>query len=381
MSLLCESLIGRRAELEVLTGRLGAPRGGAVFLVGEAGVGKTRLIREMVEEARSRGRVVLTGRSVRNRQATPYQPLTEALLAAFRQTGVPDDAELAPYRPALGRLIPQWHRPEGASAESAVVLGEGVLRMVDVLGGGARVLLVLEDLQWADPGSLTVLEYLVDHAGDGLLDCVATARPDPSPGLNLVRDLQARRAATVLEIPPLPDPEVASMALECLGGPTLPAGVNDILARADGLPLLVEELLSAAVDANGLIRRRDEWIVRSIASSVVPRSLADTVELRVRALDEADRDVPGAAAVLGRRFDLPLLRSMTGLSARDLRIVLDRCIELQLMTVDTEGYQFRHALTRNAVLAGPAPDVRTAMAGAARAVLARGSSRIARPVV
>ena len=171
------------------------------------------------------------------------------------------------------------------------------------------------------------------------------------------------------------------MALECLGGPTLPAGVNDILARADGLPLLVEELLSAAVDANGLIRRRDEWIVRSIASSVVPRSLADTVELRVRALDEADRDVPGAAAVLGRRFDLPLLRSMTGLSARDLRIVLDRCIELQLMTVDTEGYQFRHALTRNAVLAGPAPDVRTAMAGAARAVLARGSSRIARPVV
>jgi DNA-binding CsgD family transcriptional regulator len=250
------------------------------------------------------------------------------------------------------------------------MLGEGVLHMVGVLGGGARVLLVLEDLQWADPESLTVLEYLVDHAGDGLLDCVATARLDPSPGLTLARDLQARRAATVLEVPPLPDPAVASMALECLGGSTLPAGVNDVLARADGLPFLVEELLSAAVDANGLIRRRDEWIVRSIASSVVPHSLADSVALRVRALDEADRDVPGAAAVLGRRFDLPLLRSMTGLSARGLRTVLDRCIELQLMTVDTEGYQFRHALTRDAVLAGLAPDARTAMAGAARAVLA-----------
>jgi len=166
------------------------------------------------------------------------------------------------------------------------VLGEGVLRMLGVLGRGARVLLVIEDLQWADPESLTVLEYLVDHAGDGLLDCVATARLEPSPGLNLARDLQARRTATVLQVRPLSDSAVAAMALECLGSSTLPAGVDEVLVRADGLPFLVEELLSAAVEANGLVRRRDEWIVRSIATTVVPQSLADTVAQRIRAMDE-----------------------------------------------------------------------------------------------
>ena len=370
VSLLCRSVIGRQTELDLLTARLEAPRGGAVFLLGEAGVGKTRLIREVLDTAKSRGRLVLTGRSVRDRQATPYQPFAEALLAACRHAGLPSDADLIPYRPALGRLIPGWHRPEGASAESAVVLGEGILRMLDVLGGHSRVVLVLEDLQWADPESLTVLEYLVDHAGEELVDCIGTARLEPSPGLTLVREFHARRTASVLEIRPLSGPETIAMAEQCLGVSALPDGVDHLLARADGVPFLVEELLSAAADVNALVHGPAGWSVTSDAATVVPQSLAETVVQRINALGPADRDVPCAAAVLGRRFDPELICSMTGLTEGGVRSALDRCISSQLLTIDPEGYQFRHALTRDAVLAGMTATARAQLARTARAALA-----------
>ena len=89
-----------------------------------------------------------------------------------------------PYRTALSRLLPEWHRPHTAAApESTVVLGAGVLRVLRVQARGAPVvLLLLEDLHWADPETLTVLDYLADHAPEQRLVCVATSRPGPGPG-------------------------------------------------------------------------------------------------------------------------------------------------------------------------------------------------------
>ena len=104
--------------------------------------------------------------------------------------------------------------------------------------------------------------------------------------------------------------------------------------------------------------------------SVVPQSLAETVVQRINALGPADRDVPCAAAVLGRRFDPELICSMTSLTEGGVRSALDRCISSQLLTIDPEGYQFRHALTRDAVLAGMTATARAQLARTARAALA-----------
>ena len=180
----------------------------------------------------------------------------------------------------------------------------------------------------------------------------------------------ARRTASVLEIRPLSGPETTAMAEECLGVSALPDGVDHLLARADGVPFLVEELLSAAVDVNALVHGPAGWIVTSDAASVVPQSLAETVAQRINALGPADRDVPCAAAVLGRRFDPELICSMTGLTEGGVRGALDRCISSQLVTIDPEGYQFRHALTRDAVLAGMTATARAQLARTARAALA-----------
>jgi tetratricopeptide (TPR) repeat protein len=142
------------------------------------------------------------------------------------------------------------------------------------------------------------------------------------------------------------------------------------LARSDGLPFLVEELLSAAADVDGLVREPAGWTLRSGADAVVPQSLADTVAQRIHALDPADRNVPCAAAVLGRRFDPALICSMTGVNLGGVLAALEGCISSQLMVVDAEGYQFRHVLTRDAVLAGMTAAARSELAGKAREALA-----------
>ena len=162
-----------------------------MVVLGEAGIGKSRLVRELAAAAQDRGVFMLAGRAVQSAQPAPYRPLAEAVLSGCRRFGLPGSAELVPYRPALGRLVPEWHRPGLAeSAESAVVLGEGLLRLLHAWGGDAGALLVLEDMHWADPESLAVLEYLADHAvevaaglcGNGPARALAGSGPAAQPG-------------------------------------------------------------------------------------------------------------------------------------------------------------------------------------------------------
>ncbi len=113
--LLCSSLVGREPEIEDLEGALNearAGRGSVVLLSGEAGVGKTRLARELVASARHRSCSVLVGRAMDSPTPPAFGPLTEALLSYFRASGPPDVTDLQAFKPALGRLIPQW-RPAG----------------------------------------------------------------------------------------------------------------------------------------------------------------------------------------------------------------------------------------------------------------------------
>ncbi|SNR90605.1 regulatory protein, luxR family [Geodermatophilus saharensis] len=360
---LCPELVGRHAELETLRSLLTASSGHVLAVVGEAGVGKSRLVEELAATASGRGWLVLRGRATAG-AAVPYRPVQEVLLAASRRGGPPEDAGLAPFRPALGRLVPQWRDEGGGGVESGVVVAEGVLRVLDAAGrhGGCGVLVVLEDLHWADRESLAVLEHLADHGAGCALRVVVTARPEPGPGRDVVAALAARRELRVVELAPLPDEDVARMARACLGTGTLPDGLSAVLARAGGLPLLVEELLGGG--AVELVAGR--WTVPEHAPWVVPRSLADALAWKVAELPVPDRLVPRAAAVLGRDVDSALLAALLGRPAVGVEEVLERCVELQLLVRDDEaGYRFRHALTRDTVLAQLGPASRAALAGRA----------------
>src|SRR3984885_14960707 len=133
-SMLCPVLIGRSAELGALNAALNRAadgRGGAVFITGDAGIGKSRLTRDVAYMASARDFQVLTGRGTQSAVPVPYRPIAEALLGAARAGLQPNAAGISDYRSALGALVPEWSQPGDAGAPiSPVVIGEALLRML-----------------------------------------------------------------------------------------------------------------------------------------------------------------------------------------------------------------------------------------------------------
>ena len=131
--MLCPALIGRGAELADLTAALdGAAegRGGAVFVTGDEGVGKSRLTRALCDQAATRGFRIMSGRGTKSAVPVPYRPVAEALIGAARNGFIPDMPVISNCRAALGSLVPEWSQPGDAKAHvSPVVIGEAVLRL------------------------------------------------------------------------------------------------------------------------------------------------------------------------------------------------------------------------------------------------------------
>ncbi len=180
--LLCPVLVGRDQELGVLRSaldRLATGHGTTLVVLGEAGVGKSRLVREAAADAGARRVPVLIGRAVGRDRPNALRPLAEALFSHLRRSGPPQAPELAPFRPILGRLIPEWRLPGEPPGEvSVVVLGEAVLRVLAAVNTGVGCVLVLEDLHWADADTVEVVEYLADNIADQPILCLISLRDE-----------------------------------------------------------------------------------------------------------------------------------------------------------------------------------------------------------
>jgi DNA-binding CsgD family transcriptional regulator/tetratricopeptide (TPR) repeat protein len=369
---LCPLVIGREAELETIRfalSRLVDNRGSVMLVIGEAGVGKSRLAREAAALAADRGALVLWGRAVAGGQ--PFRPFTEAFFAEFRSTGPPAAPELEPFRDALGRLVPEWApdvASEPASEVSVLALGEAVVRLLRRLSGRPGCLLVLEDLHWADAETLAVVEYLADNLASEPVLCLGTMRSEGFGAADELFDtLSSRRVADVLELSRLDESEVADMACACLSGSPAPAPIAGLLrTRADGLPFLVEELLVGCVESGALVRTSDGWVAGERALPNVPRTFVGTVHRRLAALDDRGRLVLGAAALLGRHFDWSLLPALCDLTPEVVIGRLRRAVDAQLVSAGgtdaSPGFRFRHALTREALLDELLPPERAALA-------------------
>lgn len=397
-------VVGRDDELARIDAALASVgRGGgrALFLLGEAGIGKSRLAAECAYRAFTGGLAVLRGRSgAAAGGAVPFRPIAEALLSLFRVSGPPQDPDLAPYRSALAGMLPEWRatpaeRPAGPA--SLIETAEAVLRLLASVSADLTrhrapgCLLVLEDLHDADAETLAVVEYLCDNIGGLPILLLATLRPEAGPAAALARALGGRRAADLGELRRLTDAEVRTMAEAALAAAAfavpppsagtylqdpaqppgaarpLPAGLAERLARdAEGIPFVVEELLSGMVGAEVLRRgRAGGWEVHGDAAIDVPRTVVHSVAQRVARLSPPARTLLNTAAVLGRRFSLPVLQRVTGLSDRDLLTHLRAGIDAQLVSPSgpvADWYEFRHALTADALLAELLPTERAVIA-------------------
>jgi DNA-binding CsgD family transcriptional regulator len=355
---LCPLVIGRDTELTAVDAALTAAmtgHGGCVMITGEPGIGKSRLALETAVRAASRGIRVVTGRAVPQSATAAYRPLSDALMQLLRDRPLPADVAKEPWRPALDALLPGMAGPAPAGGEvSPGVRGEALIQLLRRLAPQGLVI-VLEDLHWADPDTVALMEYLGEHLDGESLLCVLTLRASqPSAALDAARRLRGRPGVRQLRLERLSDADMADMVQACVpeAGPEL---LRRVQASAEGVPLLVEDLL---------------------ASPGLPDSFAETVRERLAGFSPPQRSVIRAAAILGRHFDWELLADVSGQSADLVAETLELAVEQLLVSVDGTAFRFRHALTRDAVLDTMLPPRQRALAAMALAVLDNAHPRL-----
>jgi DNA-binding CsgD family transcriptional regulator len=365
-------LVGRGGEFDrlrrLLEGMERTTTGRMALVHGEAGVGKSRLVREATAVARRAGISVFAGRAVPSGDA--YRPLAEALSAALRGRPLPRENGLRPYLPALSALLPDAGIEGRSEPSGGVILGEAILRLVTALASPRGAMLVLEDMHWADPDTLDVLSYLADAASTSPLVLVATARDELDPPQRLL-DLARACQAEVIPLDRLGPQDVRGVVESCLSAAPPDELVGFVIEHADGLPFLVEELLTGLAAVGALA---PDGTLTGPLTANVPRTFAATVRRRLAGLDPSARSVVETAAVLGRRFDWRLIPEITGLAETAVLAGLRSAVATGLVVAhdtDTDTFRFRHALTCDAVRTDLLPPEHRALARAAAAVVER----------
>ncbi|MFC4851975.1 ATP-binding protein [Actinophytocola glycyrrhizae] len=354
------TVVGRDQELRTVENALtaaAAGRGSAVFLVGESGIGKSRLAAAAADQAFGANMVLMRGRGSAIGPMVPFRSLTEALLSLLRAGEPLDIAALGPYRPVLARLIPDWGAPAAQQQDgSLVILAEAVLRLTGLAGKDRGCLVSLDDLQDADAESLAVVEYLIDNLDRQPTMLLGAIRDEPCPALDLARAAARRGTAVLIDLNRLDQAGLRDLAGACLSvpAPEVPRQAVELLwAGSAGNPFLIEELLGGIVDGGLLVPAENGWRMADPPPEDVPATFARTVARRIETLGPAVQQLLSVAAVAGRRFPLAVAQAVTGLGDRELLSHLHGDAVAQLVQPDDQlpdWYTFQHQLVREALL-------------------------------
>ena len=367
-------MVGRADELARLMAHVDRAVGGrpsAVLVAGDAGVGKTRLLDELSRRSAERGVRVLTGHCVDlGDVGLPYLPFVDLLRP------VAADPELSPVladHPVLAGLLtgrpgaPVTGPPEDDSDRGSP-LGRGALRapaddgrlqlfeavaaLLTEVAAGGPLLVVLEDLHWADRSSRDLLRYLLARLLARLVDepitVVVSYRADDlhrrHPLRPLLAELVRLPGVERLTLEPLADADVSALVrgLAVSSGGVAEGTVEDVVARAEGNAFYAEELLAAG-----------------LAGEALPMGLTDVLLARVEQLSPAAQQVLRVAAAVGRQVRHELVSAVSSQSPEETERALGEAVHSHLLVVSDDGrYRFRHALLREAVLADLLPGER-----------------------
>lgn len=347
-------VVGRRAELDRLRRAVRAAhngQGGCQFLLGEGGLGKTRLLGETAAEARRLGVPVLSGRAA-GATPTAFALMAEALRSWLRgrPLGAPG---LGPFDRGLRLLLPEW--PVGDEAggglsdsQLRLLAFEGVVRLVQDIAAPGGALVLLDDLHWADPESLEAMRYLARAGIDGALIVGALRPKEAPPAEDVVAALEREGAAEAWPLDALAAPDVADLLGALLDARPPDALVADVVARTDGVPLLVEEVVEAHL-RSGAIELDDRGAHFRGAAVVVPPTIAAMVARRLDRLTTAQREAVIAGAVLAD-FEPSLLTAAAGQAPEAVHAAVAAAVDAGLLESIAGEIDFRHAVIRDAVL-------------------------------
>jgi DNA-binding CsgD family transcriptional regulator len=372
-------MVGRDGELSRLLTLLDdaeAGRSVVALVSGDAGVGKSRLIMEAARLAAGRGFTVLSGHCAELGDSVPYLPLADALRGAAASSGVRDALS---SRPALNRLLPEGRDGQRADEDRSGLARQqmlgGVLGLLAELAAAAPVLLVLEDLHWADASTRDLVTFLSRMLHRERVALIGSYRSDDlhrrHPLRPVVAELQRLPSVISVDLPPL-DPSALAEHLTATAPERLDASVlNDIVARAEGNAYYAEELLAASVAMAASAGPAASAGSGQADRISLPAGLAALLLSRVERLSDAAQRVLRAAAVAGRKADDELVQAASGLEAGEYDAAVREAVTHQLLVPDgTEGYVFRHALLREAVYGDLLPGERTRLHATMSALLA-----------
>jgi class 3 adenylate cyclase/tetratricopeptide (TPR) repeat protein len=359
-----------RADLRRAVEDARVGHGSLVLVTGEAGVGKTRLVQEVDAEADAHGLRVLVGHSTRDEGRSPYLPFTEMIEqgmvtprspATLRRALGEAAPEIARIAPALRLVVPEIPAPLDLPPEQA--RRYLWLSMREFIGRAAEdrpLLLVFEDLHWADESTLLLLEYLAPSLPEMPVMIVGTFRDDEieagSPLARILNQLVRERLVTRVPLRRLTEEVVASLVAGLTGQRPPAALVRGIYAQSEGNPFFAEEIYLHLAESGVLFddhgRFRGDLRVEDLE---VPSSVRMVIGERLGRLSEATQRALVAAAVRGRVFELELVERVAGDPGGDLLDAFDEAERARLITPsksEPSSYAFTHELIRQTLLAG-----------------------------
>jgi DNA-binding CsgD family transcriptional regulator/tetratricopeptide (TPR) repeat protein len=393
--------IGRTEELDHLDGGLAdtvAGKAAIVVVGGESGVGKTRLVTEFVTRARARGAIVLLGGCTDfGEKGPPYWAVLEALRPVWSQVGLvqpesvrpsmADAAASAGLRPGAsaegagapgagpsgglseqpsadpGGPAPDVADPPGAGA---IPLFERILWVLRALSERAPVVLVIEDVHWADRSTRDLTAFLLANLHQDPVMTILTYRSEALGRRHslqpLLAELRRSRRAEFIDLQPFTFPEMVAQLHGILGRPPEEELVKLTWDRSDGNAFFAEELVAAVGYGYG---------------NELPPTLRHILLCRIDVLPEAARRVLRLVAVASDRVSYPLLAEVAGVPDGDLVAALRDCVEHQLLAVNTDGdtYRFRHSLMQEVLYEELLPGERQIFHAAYGQALSRGLDR------
>jgi len=364
-------LIGRQeelAELDRIWSVAGAAshngeRGRFVLLTGDPGIGKTRLVAEIARRAHEAGAFVLAGRSPEE-ALVPYQPFVEAIRhyvvnvpsGELRVSAREYGSELSRLVPELRRRAPELPPPfEGDPETERYRLFEAVVGMLNAIAATAPVLLVLDDLHWADRPTLLLLRHLAraPHPGRVLVLGAYRGTETAVGGLaEALSELRRERLVTQLTVEGLDLDETAELVEVRSGGRPTPSFSRALHAETEGNPLFIEELLRHLAEAGVQAGRAGR---RELERFGLPEGIKQLIARRLERLDAQAIEWLRVAAVIGRDFDLGLLERVLSLDEEPFLSVLDDVLAAGLVAespAPAGRFSFSHTLIRETLYEG-----------------------------
>jgi DNA-binding SARP family transcriptional activator/tetratricopeptide (TPR) repeat protein len=358
-------LIGRSAELVALHRALDDARSGRgriVVLLGEAGIGKSRLVAEVMTDARQGTGRVLFGRAYESAQILPFGPWVDAI----RNTALlAEDATLSGLSPVwraeLARLFPELAGPDlPAPSDDYLHLFESLVHLIAHLAAARPITIVVEDVHWADEMSVRLLSFVGHRVHAWRVLVVATAREEELADANVLRrvleELRSQGHNEVL-LSSLSQSDTSALvqSLTATSDPQAVARLTEqVWATSEGNPFVAVEALRALREG----MRLPPW-----ARLPVPQRVRDLVNGRAQRLSDRARQLLAVAAVIGREFDFTLLHRASGLTEREAAAGVEELVRRRMLHDVDDGFDFTHDRIREVVYSGLLPPRRKLLHG------------------